>query len=188
MPRRISTDESAPARPIGRVKRRNIAAQTLSEVVAIEQLPEHERKRKLRALNRKLRQRSRKENPEVRWKKRLEAVRGNQTLDVIDSLAIARPKASAMSVRQALHACYYEIGGDRTFAKWAWSNRGDFYKLWARMLPIGVAGDPDKPIKIENTTDNEVARRIAFVLMQGLQKKLEPEGVTLEQTVENIDG
>ncbi|MCA3269188.1 MAG: hypothetical protein INF44_02440 [Thalassospira sp.] len=35
-------------------------------------------------------------------------------------------------------ATYHAIGSDEGFAKWATTERSEFYKLWAKMLPADI--------------------------------------------------
>jgi hypothetical protein len=42
------------------------------------------------------------------------------------------------SVRDSLVATYHAIGSDEGFAKWATTERSEFYKLWAKMLPADI--------------------------------------------------
>ncbi len=53
-----------------------------------------------------------------------------------------RPKGSlnkrTIAVKEALEACFEELGGIEGLVKWAWSDRGEFYRQWAKMLPKDI--------------------------------------------------
>lgn len=63
-----------------------------------------------------------------------------------------RPKGaqnkSTRQVKEALQAVYAKKGGDTSLLKWAKENETEFYKLWGRMLPQEVAGDPENPVHV----------------------------------------
>lgn len=58
----------------------------------------------------------------------------------------SKNKQSA-SVRGSILAVYAKIGGDEAFAKWANSNPQEYYKIYARVLPVehGAPGSAENP-------------------------------------------
>lgn len=54
-----------------------------------------------------------------------------------------RPKGSygetGRAVQAAMLAAFEGIGGTKTFTAWAKDNQTEFYKLWARQLPLEAA-------------------------------------------------
>lgn len=48
------------------------------------------------------------------------------------------PNKTTREVKAALEACYEAIGGDVNFAAWAAVNSTEFYKLWAKLIPVQV--------------------------------------------------
>lgn len=62
-----------------------------------------------------------------------------------------RPKGSAnkttKAAREAFALAFDAIGGAKALAKWARDNETEFYKLYARLIPVEVSGDPDTPIQ-----------------------------------------
>ena len=50
------------------------------------------------------------------------------------------PNVSTGQAKAALHAVFESLGGVRGMTEWAQvpENRGEFYKLWARLLPTEV--------------------------------------------------
>jgi hypothetical protein len=46
-------------------------------------------------------------------------------------------------------AVFTRLGGSAAMAKWAKANQTEFYKLYARLIPIQVAGDGGGPVKVQ---------------------------------------
>lgn len=46
------------------------------------------------------------------------------------------PNRTTVEVKAALEHCYNAIGGDKNFAAWAATNTTEFYKLWAKLIPV----------------------------------------------------
>ena len=44
------------------------------------------------------------------------------------------------SVKAAFQAAFDELGGAEGLAEWAQENKTDFYKLYARLIPVDVGG------------------------------------------------
>lgn len=51
------------------------------------------------------------------------------------------PNKSTQSVKQALEAAFQGLGGVNALQAWAQSDPGEFYKLWAKMLPAEVKAE-----------------------------------------------
>lgn len=66
-----------------------------------------------------------------------------------------RPKGSqnktAIAVKEALESAFNDIGGIKALVKWAKKpeNQGDFYKLYAKLLPKDVNVKTSDPTKSE---------------------------------------
>lgn len=62
-----------------------------------------------------------------------------------------RPKGSVnkttASVKAALSEAFEKRGGVQALVQWAHEQPGDFYRLWAKMLPQEVSGPDGEPIK-----------------------------------------
>lgn len=64
------------------------------------------------------------------------------------------PNKVTGAFKEAVALCYEEIGGIRTFKKWATRNQTEFYKIAARLIPHEIAGSADGsalPLRIELT-------------------------------------
>lgn len=48
------------------------------------------------------------------------------------------PNRQTVAVKEALEAAFDELGGIDGLVKWAWSDRGEFYRQWAKMLPKDI--------------------------------------------------
>jgi len=48
------------------------------------------------------------------------------------------PNRLTMTVKRAIEAAFDGVGGIEAFTEWARANPGDFYKLWAKLLPIDL--------------------------------------------------
>ena len=57
------------------------------------------------------------------------------------------PNKSSGTVRESILNVYAKIGGDEAFAKWANSNPQEYYKIYARVLPVehGAPGSAENP-------------------------------------------
>lgn len=53
------------------------------------------------------------------------------------------PNKTTTEVKEALQTVYNKIGGDESFALWARTEPGEFYKLYAKLLPVQVKGEHD---------------------------------------------
>lgn len=48
-------------------------------------------------------------------------------------------------------AVFNRMGGTAAMAKWAKANPTDFYKLYARLVPVQLTGEGGGPIETKNT-------------------------------------
>jgi hypothetical protein len=53
-----------------------------------------------------------------------------------------------LAFREAVQACFGDIGGGKAFAAWAKKNRTEFYKIAARLIPTELVGDGGGPLEI----------------------------------------
>jgi len=53
------------------------------------------------------------------------------------------------SAREAFNSTFELVGGIPRFAHWADKNYNAFVALYSKLIPLTVAGDPDRPIKFE---------------------------------------
>lgn len=47
-------------------------------------------------------------------------------------------------------AVFTRLGGTAEMAKWAKENQTDFYKLYARLVPVQLTGEGGGPVKTQN--------------------------------------
>ena len=66
-----------------------------------------------------------------------------------------RQKGSANKVtrgaRDNIMRVFKEIGGVKGFADWAKANRTEFYRHYARLIPVEVGGIDGGPLQVEAT-------------------------------------
>jgi len=62
------------------------------------------------------------------------------------------PNRTTASVKAALEAAFEEMGGIEKLTEWAAENPGEFYKLYAKLLPI--------PLKADVHTNGDYAERM----------------------------
>lgn len=61
------------------------------------------------------------------------------------------PNKMTKSAKEAFAAAFDELGGAKALGEWATENPTEFYKLYARLIPTEVAGDPTSPLSIRVT-------------------------------------
>lgn len=70
---------------------------------------------------------------------------------------MGRPKGAknhlTYEVKEAIQMCFYDIGGRKKFAEWAKMNRTEFYKLYAKLLPIQFQAKETKELVITISKD-----------------------------------
>ena len=67
-----------------------------------------------------------------------------------------RPKGAlnktTKSVKEALVLAFEKRGGVKALLAWADKNETEFYRLWSKLIPVQVGGDPDAvPIAVSVT-------------------------------------
>lgn len=64
------------------------------------------------------------------------------------------PNSVTSNAKGAIERCFEEMGGIMNLVKWAKDNQTDFYKIvWPKILPLTLAGDPDKPLQTKITVE-----------------------------------
>jgi len=58
------------------------------------------------------------------------------------------PNKLTGTFRDAVLIAYEDIGGHKAFAKWAAENRGDFYRICARLIPAEAKSQATEPITV----------------------------------------
>lgn len=88
-----------------------------------------------------------------------------------------RPKGSknklGAAAKDAFQGAFDELGGQRGLVAWAKAdekNLGEFYKLYARLIPLEHSGPDGGPIEVQ-MSDRDRARRVAFLLAKGMRSK-----------------
>lgn len=78
------------------------------------------------------------------------------------------PNKTTVAVKEAFTLAFERIGGVEKLTEWADENPGDFFKLYARLLPSELSGPEGKPLIPITEPPNmlEMARSVAFVLTQ----------------------
>lgn len=101
------------------------------------------------------------------------------------------PNKSTLAVKDALSEAFDGTGGIKGLIAWAKRNRGEFYRLWVRMLPTEIKADHSGGIglTVAGVTDDELDRRIADA-----ERKLaelvarEAQALALPATDDEMDG
>ena len=58
------------------------------------------------------------------------------------------PNKLSSSVKDNVIAVFESIGGTEHMQKWALGNPNQFYNIYAKLLPLQVAGDPNNPLHV----------------------------------------
>ena len=68
------------------------------------------------------------------------------------------PNKNTVAVRQALEEAFDGLGGVKTLTDWAKTNQTEFYKLFAKLLPVQVQGEVNNNlvVKVVSFRDIEV--------------------------------
>ncbi len=65
-----------------------------------------------------------------------------------------RPKGSknksTVKVKEAFEAAFEELGGVAALVEWGTKERSEFYKLYAKLLPVQITGDKENPLATVN--------------------------------------
>ena len=64
---------------------------------------------------------------------------------------------STVAVKQALEAAFERLGGVEALAEWAEENKTEFYKLFAKLLPLQVQGDVNSNLTIKVVSFKDLA-------------------------------
>lgn len=74
------------------------------------------------------------------------------------------PNKTTLEVKQALIKAFEEMGGVNSLVDWAKDNRGDFYKLWIKIMPtqVELSNPEGDKFRIDPTPDNIVAAQEAY--------------------------
>jgi hypothetical protein len=63
-----------------------------------------------------------------------------------------RPKGSqnksTVKVKEAFEAAFEQLGGVEALVQWGTKERSEFYKLYAKLLPVQITGDKDNPVTV----------------------------------------
>jgi hypothetical protein len=60
------------------------------------------------------------------------------------------PNKTTVKVKEAFEAAFEQLGGVDALVTWGQAERSEFYKLYAKLLPVQVTGDKDNPIVTAN--------------------------------------
>lgn len=66
------------------------------------------------------------------------------------------PNKTTASVKAALEAAFDKVGGIDRLAQWADENPSEFYKLYAKLLPVHLQGE----VKVSGTLAERLQRAI----------------------------
>lgn len=58
------------------------------------------------------------------------------------------PNKSTVKVKEAFEAAFENLGGVEALVKWGMKERSEFYKLYAKLLPVQITGDKDNPVAV----------------------------------------
>lgn len=77
-----------------------------------------------------------------------------------------KPNKMTIVAKEAFAQAFQGIGGVKTLTKWGKENPGDFFKLYARLIPAELTGaGGESLLPTPNDPDMlEVARSVAFLL------------------------
>jgi hypothetical protein len=79
-----------------------------------------------------------------------------------------KPNKLTSSAKEAFALAFEGIGGVDKLTEWARENPGDFFKLYARLIPAELTGANGEPLIPVNEEPNmlEMARSAAFLFAQ----------------------
>jgi hypothetical protein len=68
-----------------------------------------------------------------------------------------RPKGAknktTVKVKEAFEAAFEELGGVDALVTWGRSELSEFYKLYAKLLPVQITGDDENPLRTVTTIE-----------------------------------
>jgi len=65
------------------------------------------------------------------------------------------PNKTTASVKAALEEAFKKRGGVKSLLEWAETQPTEFYKLWAKLLPLTVEGELSVTVEVINSYGNE---------------------------------
>ena len=86
------------------------------------------------------------------------------------------PNKISTTVKQNVIDVFGQIGGPEEMAKWARSHRGEFYRLYARLLPHEVDASINRTGDADNMTDGE----FKLFILDEIREHGVPDRKTLE--------
>lgn len=97
-----------------------------------------------------------------------------------------RPKGSlnkfTTNAKQAFQTAFEELGGVEGLVAWAQKdegkNLGDFYKLFARLIPTDVKVEAPQLDDLKPSDPMELARRMLFLMQLGVKQSEQSERPT----------
>jgi len=60
---------------------------------------------------------------------------------------------STVKVKEAFEAAFESLGGVDALVVWGTKERSEFYKLYAKLLPVQITGDKDNPVHTVNRVE-----------------------------------
>jgi hypothetical protein len=58
------------------------------------------------------------------------------------------PNKTTVKVKEAFEAAFQELGGVEALVTWGKAERSEFYKLYAKLLPVQITGDKENPVAV----------------------------------------
>jgi hypothetical protein len=65
------------------------------------------------------------------------------------------PNKVTATVREAMEQVFDGLGGAEAMLEWAKGNRGEFYKLWMRLLPVQINAQVQGRLTLEQLVNGE---------------------------------
>ena len=87
------------------------------------------------------------------------------------------PNKLTSNAKQLLQAAFEDLGGVERMVKWAnedSKNLGDFYRIWARIIPADVKVEAPQLDDLRPSDPMEIARRMLFMLQLGAKQAVDP--------------
>ena len=66
------------------------------------------------------------------------------------------PNKVTQGAKANIMRVFEEIGGVKNFAAWATENQTEFYRHYAKLIPLEVVGDKENPIQMVHKVVREV--------------------------------
>lgn len=58
------------------------------------------------------------------------------------------PNKTTVKVKEAFEQAFEQLGGVDALVTWGMAERSEFYKLYAKLLPVQITGDEDNPVQV----------------------------------------